>query len=102
MARTKPAGLNPFTVVCQWHPGVDACDPWQTVVVALTVSGDAEDAANEACLFLLWKRMGQATASLVMAGHPKLHVPDDALFDAEEYDDAVTFGAHIVAYRDLS
>lgn len=101
MARIKPAGPNPFTVICQWHPGADACDPWQTVVVALNVAGDAEDAANEACLFLLWKRMGKAVASLAIEGHPKLHVPDDAMFDTEEYDDTVSFGAHIVSYRDL-
>ena len=102
MARTKPAGLNPFTVICQWHPGVDACDLWQTLAVALTVAGDAEDAANEACLWLLWKRMGKATASLVISGHPKLHVPDAAPFDSEEYDDAITFGADIVSCRDLN
>ena len=101
MASTKPSGLNPFTVICQWHPGVDACEPWQNVVVALTVAGDAEDAANEACLWLLWKRMGKATATLVIAGHPELHVPDDGEFDAEEYDDTVTFGAQVVSHRDL-
>ncbi len=42
MANSKPAGLNPFTVICQWHPGEDACDPWQTATVVLTVAGDAE------------------------------------------------------------
>ena len=102
MARTKPAGLNPFTVVCQWHQGTDACDPWQTVAIALNVTGDAEDAANEACLWLLWKRMGKATASLVIPGHPKLHVPDDAEFDAEEYEDTISCGAQIVSHHDLS
>ncbi len=101
MARTKPAGLKSFTVICQWHPGADACDPWQIVAIALNVVGDAEDAANEACLWLLWKRMGKATASLVIPGLPKLHVPDDGEFDAGEYDDTVTFGAQIVSHRDL-
>jgi hypothetical protein len=46
--------------------------------------------------------MGQAVASLVIEGHPRFHVPDDAMFDAEEYDDAVTFGAKIVSSRSLS
>jgi hypothetical protein len=45
--------------------------------------------------------MGQAVASLVIEGHPKFHVPDDAMFDAEEYDDTITFGAKIVSYRYL-
>lgn len=102
MARNKPAALNPFTVICQWNPCADACDPWQTVAIALNVAGDAEDAANEACLWLLWKRMGRATALLVIPGHPELHVPDEAEFDAEDYDETVSFGAHIVSHRDLS
>jgi hypothetical protein len=101
MARTRPFRSKLYTVLCQWHPCEDACDPWQTVIVVLTIAGDAEDAANEACLYLLWKRMGQAVASLVIEGHPKLHVPDDAMFDAEEYDDTITFGAKIVSYRYL-
>lgn len=102
MAPNKRAGLNPFTVICQWHPGADACNPWQTVAIALNVAGDAEDAANEACLWLLWKRMGEATASLVIPGLPKLHVPDEGEFDAEEYDDTISFGARIVSHCDLS
>ena len=102
MAKTRPSQPKSFTVLCQWHPGVDACDPWQTVVIALTFAGDAEDAASEACLYLLWKQVGQAVASLVIEGHPRFHVPDDAMFDAEEYDDAVTFGAKIVSSRSLS
>ncbi|MCU0770413.1 MAG: hypothetical protein MUE94_01400 [Verrucomicrobia bacterium] len=43
MANSKPAGLNPFTVICRWHSGEDACDPWQTVAIALSVVGDAEE-----------------------------------------------------------
>lgn len=101
MATIKPAGANPFTVICQWHPGVDACDPWQTVAIALDVAGDAENAANEACRWLLWKCMGKATASLVIPGHPKLHVPDEGEFDAEDYDETVSFGARIISHRDL-
>jgi hypothetical protein len=43
MARTKPAGLNPFTVICQSHLGADACDQWQIVAVALNVAGYARE-----------------------------------------------------------
>lgn len=97
MSRAKTSLPKPFTVLCQWHPGIDACDPWETVVVKLAVVGNAEDAANEACLYLLWKRMGQAAASMVIEGHPKIHVPDVAVFDAEEYGEVVTFGATIMS-----
>jgi hypothetical protein len=101
MRKAKLAGPMPFTVLCQWHPGVDACDPWQTFAVALSSVGDAQDAANGACLFLIWKQMGQAVASLVIEGHPKLHVPDNAMFDAEQYDDTITFGAKVISCRNL-
>ena len=91
-----------YTVICQWHPGIDACDNWQTVAVVLRNDFDAKDAANEACLFLIWKRQGQVQPLLVIEGAPKLTVPSDGIFDAEEYDDTVTFArGKIVSCRDI-
>lgn len=86
-----PAKNRLFTVICQWHPGVDACDNWQTVALVLRNDFDAKDAANEACLFLIWKRQGQAQPLLVIEGAPKLTVPGDGVFDSEEYDETITF-----------
>lgn len=102
ICRDMSAKNQIFTVICQWHPGVDACDNWQTVAVVLRNEFDAKDAANEACLFLIWKRQGQAEPLLVIEGAPKLTVPDDGIFDAEEYDETITFAwGKVVSCRDL-
>ena len=34
---------------------------------------------------------------LVIEGRPSLHIPFDVVFDAQEYDDIITFGAEIIA-----
>lgn len=86
-----------YTVICQWHDGELACNSWQTIAVVLNVGGGPQNAANEACLFLIWRQQGVATASLVIEGRPTLYVPDDVLFDAQEYDETITFGAEILA-----
>jgi hypothetical protein len=97
-----PSKNRIYTVICQWHPGVDACESWQTVAVVIHNDFDAKDAANEACLFLIWKRQGQAQPQLVIEGAPKLTVPDDGVFDAEEYDETITFArGKIVSFHDL-
>jgi hypothetical protein len=91
-----------FTVICQWHSGVDACENWQTIAVVIRNDFDAKDAANEACLFLIWDRQGQAQPLLVIEDAPKLTVPDNGVFDAEEYDETITFArGKIVSCRDL-
>ena len=99
MKRNRISGsweIKCYTVICQWHDGELACDSWQTVAVVLNAGGGPQDAANEACLFSIWREQGMATAMLVIEGQPAFHVPDDVLFDAQEYDDAITFGATIL------
>ena len=91
-----------FTVICRWHPGVDACDDWQTVAVVLRSSFNGADAANEACLYLIWDRQGEAQPLLVIEGAPELTVPDDGFFDAQEYDETITFSRKIVSCRNLT
>ncbi|MDE3065935.1 MAG: hypothetical protein KGJ60_00140 [Verrucomicrobiota bacterium] len=91
-----------FTVMCASHPSVDICDNWETVVIVLRNSFDAKDAANEASLYLIWERGGQAYPMLVIEGNPKLTFPDDGVFDAEDYDDTITFArGKIVSCRIL-
>lgn len=91
-----------YTVVCESHPSVDVCDNWETIAVVLRNDFDAKDAANEACLYLIWKRGGQAHPLLVIEGNPKLTLPDDGVFDAEDYDDTITFArGKIVSCRNL-
>jgi hypothetical protein len=82
---------NLFTVVCHWRPGEDAKEGWRTVVVVIYNEFCAKDAANEACLFLIWEQQGQTQPLLVIAGAPKLEIPNAAVFDAQEYGDTITF-----------
>ncbi len=97
-----PTNNRLYTVICHWHPGVDACENWQTIAVVLRNSFDAKDAANEACLFLTWDRQGQVQPLLVIEGASTLTVPDNGVFDAEEYDETITFArGKIVSCRDL-
>ena len=86
-----PAKNQTYTIICQWHPGLNACDDWQTVAVVLQNDFDAKDAANEACLYLIWDRQGQAQPILVIDGAPKFTVTDHGIFDAQEYGDTITF-----------
>ena len=101
MIRTVPFVAEIYTVICRWNPATDMFDPWQTVVVSLSWSGNAEGASSEACLFLICKRMGQAVPVLVTGDQGRFHIPGNGIFDASEYDDAITFGAHIHNCIDL-
>lgn len=85
-----------YTVICQWRDCELACEEWQTIAVVLNVGGSPQNAANEACLFLIWRQQGMAKALLVIEGRPRLHIPFDRLFDAQEYDETITFGAEII------
>lgn len=63
---------------------------------------DAQDAANNACLYLIRDRQGAAEAVLVLEGQPTLSIPDGGIFDMEEYDDTVTFAGNVVSVQDLN
>lgn len=89
-----------YTVICKHHSGVDACDDWQWVTVVIKGVDDAQDAANNACLYLIRDRQGQAEAALVIKGNPKLFDIDGGIFDAEEYDETITFAGKIVSVRE--
>ncbi len=91
-----------FTVLCRWHPRADACDDWQSVVVVLGSNFGGADAADEACLYLIRDRQGEAQPWLVIEGAPKLTIPDDGCFDAQEYDETITFSRKIVSCRNLT
>jgi hypothetical protein len=90
-----------FTVICRWNPDVNACDHWQTIAVVLRSNFGAKDAANEACLFLIWDRQGQAQPLLVFEGDPKLIALNGGIFDAQEYDETITFSRRIVSCHGL-
>jgi len=90
------------TVICRWCPPGAASDSWQTVAVTIRNRGDAQDAANNACLYLIRDRQGAAEAVLVMEGEPILSIPDGGIFDAEEYDDIVSFAGDVVSAQDLN
>lgn len=89
-----------FTVLCQHHSDGDACEPWQWVTVVIRGVEDAQDAADNACLFLIRDRQGQAEAMLVIEGTPKLFDVHGGTFDAEEYGETITFNGKIVAVRE--
>ena len=103
----RDAGINAnqprtFTVICHWHPPSDACEPWQSISVVIAGCLDEQDAANNACLYLIRERQGEAEAWLVIKGKPSLFVPDGGTFDAEEFDDTITFAGKIVSKQELS
>lgn len=95
-----PTKCRLYTVICHWHPGGDACEPWQWVAVVITDVVDAQDAADNACLFLIRDRQGQAEAKMVIEGSPELFDIHGGVFDAEEYDETITFGGRIISVRD--
>ena len=100
----KPNAKRPdtFTVICRWHPPGDACEPWQFIAVVIARCTDAQDAANDACLYLIWDRQGIAEPWLVIEGKPSLFNPDGGTFDAEEFEETITFSGKIISKRELS
>jgi hypothetical protein len=90
-----------FTVICRWHPPGDACEPWPFIAVMIAGCLDEQDAANNACLYLIWDRQGLAESWLVIEGSPTLFVPDGGILDAEEFDETITFGGRIVSYQEM-
>jgi hypothetical protein len=100
MAKAKQKKSGSFTVICSWHPGVDACDSWRYISVGITGVNDPQEAADNACLYLVWDRQGKAEARLVIEGLPQLFDVHGGVFDAEEYDETITFAGKIVSVRE--
>ena len=63
---------------------------------------DAQDAADEACLYLMWDRQGMVEPWLVIAGKPDLNIPHGGTFDTEEYGETITFARSVISTRELS
>jgi hypothetical protein len=80
-----------FTVICRWNSGSDACEIGQLFAIVLRNDFDAKDAANEACLYLIWDKQGWTQPLFVIEGEAKLTLTDTAIFDAAEYDETITF-----------
>ena len=102
MPNPNPTPSDTFTVICRWHPPGDACEPWQFIAVVIANCTDARDAADNACLYLIWDIQGMAEPWLVIEGNPNLSVSSEGTFDAEEYDETITFSGRIVSKRELS
>jgi hypothetical protein len=97
-----PIQTQTFTVICRWHPPGDACKPWQFIAVIITRCTDAQEAANNACLYLIWELQGMAEPWLVVEGQPRLSIPDGGRLDAEDFDEIITFSGKIVSKSELS
>jgi len=91
-----------FNVVCHWKTPGDACEPWERIAVVIAGCLDAQDAANNACLFLIRDRQGMAEASLVIERFSGLFVPDGGIFDAEEFGETITYAGEVIAISELS
>jgi len=73
-ARHPQSPPDIYTVICRWCPPGAALDSWQTVAVRIRNRMDAQDAANNACLYLIRDRQGAAEAVLVLQGEPALPI----------------------------
>ena len=98
-----PSKNRLYTVICRWHQSSDGWQRGQTVAVVLWNAFDAIDASNEACLFLIWEKQGQAQPLSVFEGAHVLTFPGKVIFDAEEYDETITFArGKIVSCHELA
>jgi hypothetical protein len=88
-----------YTVICRHRCGDEAGDDWQLVTVVIRGAVDAQDAADNAGLFLIWDRQGQADPVLVFEGNPKLVDVFGGIFDAQEFDETITFVGEIVSVQ---
>lgn len=88
---------NYFTVICGWYDHLDAFETWEQIALVIQNVGDAQAAADNACLYLIQDRGGNAYAMLVIEGCPKICVPKGGVFDAEKYGETITFSGEIVS-----
>lgn len=100
----SPPLTNPatYTVICGWHAPADTCDPPHLMSVVISHCGDPQEAADNACLYLIWKHQGAAEPWLVLAGQPSIFVPSAGIFDSEEYEESISFAGRVIEERDLS
>ena len=101
MPANQPTQPGTFTVICRWHPSGDACESWQFIAVVIADCIDPQDAADNACLYLIWERQGMSEAWLVIEGKPGLSIPNGGVFDAEEFDETITFAGRIISNCEL-
>jgi hypothetical protein len=89
-----------YAVQCMWRPPKDQ---WPTagakhrrVMVMLNDTGDHRSAAIEACLYLIARHRGKATAIAVIdQAHNQCPITG-LCFDWSWYDGVVTYGAEVV------
>jgi hypothetical protein len=91
-----------FSVICRWQPPGDACNPWEFIAVVIANCSDAQDAADNASLYLIWDRQGMVEPWLVIEGQPRLSIPQAGIFDAEEFAETITFTGRMISTRDFS
>ena len=70
---------------------------WRRVTVTIVNLGDAQEAADNACLFLIWDRQGQAEVLSVVGSSMQPIDVHSGIFDAEEYNETITFRGKILA-----
>src|SRR5262245_44354819 len=49
-----------FTVICRWHPSENPSGPGRFIRIVIDGCDDAQDAAANACLYLIWDSQGMA------------------------------------------
>ena len=101
MSELNSPDAGTFTVICRWYPPGDACLPWQFISVVIGRCASAQDAANNACLYVIWEQQGRAEPWLVIQGARSLSFPDSGEFDAEDFDETITFTGTIVCKREF-
>lgn len=92
---------NTFTVICRWYPPNADHKPCHHIAVVIANCDNARDAANNACLYLIWDRQGMAEPWLVLEGKPSLISPVNGIFDANEYEETITFAGQIISQQKL-
>jgi hypothetical protein len=98
----EPAVRDTLTVICRWHPPGDGFGPGQFIAVVITHCDDTLDAADNAGLFLIWDRQGMAEPWLVIDGQADVFIPHGGVFDADDFDETITFTGKIVSVGELS
>jgi hypothetical protein len=96
--------MNRYTFNCLWRPPKDHWPmygaKWRTVTVVLDSSGLPEQAAADACLYLIAVRRGQAKAVSVSGGVTgQQQALSHIHFNWNWYSGVVTWGGRVVEVR---
>ena len=90
-----------YTIRCRWRPPKDHWNlkgsHWREMTVIMDHDGRPQDAANDACLYLIGQNRGKVVAVEVNGPRNQRHALQHGTFDWSWYDGVVTWDGDVIS-----